>query len=55
MKISKKQCPGGGNLNQALWYLQMAKTARGQFCHVEVIFVQYSHKSQQHILNCANS
>jgi len=35
--------------------LQMAKTAREQFCHVEVISVQYSHKTQQHILNRANS
>ena len=26
----------------------MAKTAHGQFCHVEVISVQYSHKTQQH-------
>jgi len=23
--------------------------AREQFCHVEVIYVQYSHKTQQHI------
>jgi len=29
--------------------LQMAKTACEQFCHVEVISVQYSHKTQQHI------
>ena len=29
--------------------LQMAKTAREQFCHVEVISVQYSHETQQHI------
>ena len=35
--------------------LPRGKTAREKFCHVEVISIQYSHKTQQHILNRANS